>query len=388
MAIGASFGRMVGILVEALHGAFPQSRFFSACEPDIPCITPGTYAFLGAGAALSGIMHITVSVVVIMFELTGALTYILPTMIVVGTTKAISAYFPPGGIADRMISFNGFPFLDTKEEHTFHVSVSSVMTPVSNITLLPSTGLSLRALEALLRKSSVQGFPVVEDRASRVLLGYIGRTELRYAIDKTKKEQSLGPDTKCLFFAPASTAVRTPSALTPPVTFEQMSPSSVIQTVDFSRFVDPTPLAVHPRLALETVMELFKKMGPRVILVELKGHLMGLVTVKDCLKYQFKVEAQERGGEGQTQADRFEAWLWERMRRLGDWTGSLMGRVSGGRIMLGLGEARGEGLLAAESQDPRDARESIGGAVLREEEERGILDGTENDEEGVELRAR
>ena len=81
MAIGASFGRMVGILVQALHERFPHARFFKACEPDLPCITPGTYAFLGAGAALSGIMHITVSVVVIMFELTGALEYILPTMV-------------------------------------------------------------------------------------------------------------------------------------------------------------------------------------------------------------------------------------------------------------------------------------------------------------------
>jgi chloride channel 3/4/5 len=80
MAIGASFGRMVGILVQALHESFPDSRFFSSCEPDVPCITPGTYAFLGAGAALSGIMHLTISVTVIMFELTGALTYILPTM--------------------------------------------------------------------------------------------------------------------------------------------------------------------------------------------------------------------------------------------------------------------------------------------------------------------
>ena len=81
MAIGASFGRMVGILVQALHERYPASRFFAGCEPDVPCITPGTYAFLGAAAALSGIMHITVSVVVIMFELTGALTYILPTMV-------------------------------------------------------------------------------------------------------------------------------------------------------------------------------------------------------------------------------------------------------------------------------------------------------------------
>jgi chloride channel 3/4/5 len=81
MAIGASFGRTIGILVQALHESFPDSKFFASCKPDIPCITPGTYAFLGAGAALSGIMHITVSVVVIMFELTGALTYILPTMV-------------------------------------------------------------------------------------------------------------------------------------------------------------------------------------------------------------------------------------------------------------------------------------------------------------------
>lgn len=81
MAIGASFGRMVGILVQALQESFPHSRFFASCEPDVPCITPGTYAFLGAGAALSGIMHLTISVTVIMFELTGALTYILPTMV-------------------------------------------------------------------------------------------------------------------------------------------------------------------------------------------------------------------------------------------------------------------------------------------------------------------
>lgn len=86
MAIGASFGRMVGIMVEALHGKFPDSSFFASCEPDVPCITPGTYAFLGAGAALSGIMHLTISVTVIMFELTGALTYILPTMVSLNST--------------------------------------------------------------------------------------------------------------------------------------------------------------------------------------------------------------------------------------------------------------------------------------------------------------
>lgn len=60
----------------------PNAPWFAgACAPDAPCITPGTYAFLGAGATLGGITGLTVTVVVIMFELTGALTYILPTMV-------------------------------------------------------------------------------------------------------------------------------------------------------------------------------------------------------------------------------------------------------------------------------------------------------------------
>lgn len=33
MAIGASFGRMVGILVQALHETFPRSSFFRPVDP-------------------------------------------------------------------------------------------------------------------------------------------------------------------------------------------------------------------------------------------------------------------------------------------------------------------------------------------------------------------
>lgn len=45
---------------------------------------------LGAAAGLCGITDLTVTVVIIMFELTGAIRYILPTMIVVAITKALT----------------------------------------------------------------------------------------------------------------------------------------------------------------------------------------------------------------------------------------------------------------------------------------------------------
>ncbi len=335
MAIGASFGRMVGIVVQALYEAFPNAAFFAACEPDVPCITPGTYAFLGAGAGLSGIMHITVSVVVIMFELTGALTYILPSMIVVGVTKAVADQCGKGGIADRMIWFNGFPFLDNKEEHTFGVSVSHTMT--AKPLALPARGLTVGDVERILSETKYQGFPVVEDPETNILLGYIGCTELRYALERAKRHQIVNANARC-FFVPQDvpgTAV-TPSAAIPAVSFDDMAETASAMSVDFSKFVDPTPLAVHPRLPLETVMELFKKLGPRVILVEYHGRLTGLVTVKDCLKYQFQVEAHENPKDDSA-LKAGQDKLWHVIRRIANWIGGTVGTYSGGRLRLSEG---------------------------------------------------
>ncbi|KAH7327963.1 voltage gated chloride channel [Stachybotrys elegans] len=326
MAVGASFGRSIGIIVQAIYEAAPDSVFFSACKPDEPCITPGTYAFLGAGAALSGIMHIHISVVVIMFELTGALTYILPTMIVVGVTKAVSELFGKGGIADRMIWFSGFPFLDNKEEHNFGVSVSQVMR--TSVTSLPVNGLVIEDVEQLLADDRYQGFPIVEDDNSKILVGYVGRTELRYAIDRIRKERGISPGARCSFTPPPVGSSSVPHAA-------RISTDSLMSTssVDFSRYIDVSPVTAHPRLPLETVMELFRKIGPRVILIEYHGKLTGLVTVKDCLKYQFKVEAAEnpkddhRMEEGQEQ-------LWGVIRKAGFWVSDQVSRFSGGRVRL------------------------------------------------------
>lgn len=83
-----------------------------------------------------------------------------------------------------MIWFNGFPFLDNKDEHSFGVPVSAVM--IRDLVLLPSVGLKLDEVESILSETTFGGFPIVQDRDSKILLGYIGRTELRYAIGLSK----------------------------------------------------------------------------------------------------------------------------------------------------------------------------------------------------------
>ena len=80
-------------------------------------------------------------------------------------------------------------------------------------------------------------------------------------------------------------------------------------------------------------MELFKKMGPRVILVEYHGRLVGLVTVKDCLKYQFRVEKMENprdpGGDAET-----DQRVWEGLGKIGGWIGDAFGSLRRGKLRL------------------------------------------------------
>ncbi|GAA5959780.1 hypothetical protein JCM3765_000100 [Sporobolomyces pararoseus] len=311
MAVGATFGRMVGILVKALYRAHPTWSMFAGCDPEKPCITPGTYAFLGAAAGLAGITRITVTVVVIMFELTGALTYILPTMIVVMVTKAVSDQFGKGGIADQMIKFNGYPLLEN-DDHAFGVSVASVMR--KDLVFLPSKGMTLDELQRLLGSTKYQGFPVVKSRKDLTLLGDISRNDLKIAIEKAQDSHLIPPDAPCLF-CPQEAGI---GSHTRDSEDHRNHPDEwdggEEGFVDFTSFVNQTPLTVSPKQPLEFVMQLFRRMGPRVILIERFGVLVGLVSVKDCLKYTLSHEHSSSSSNGlgdQGGAEELEATLNE-----------------------------------------------------------------------------
>jgi chloride channel 3/4/5 len=239
-----------------------------------------------------------------------------------------------GGIADRMIAFNGFPFLDNKEDPSFGVPVSQAMT--SNPTCFPATGLEFRDVHRILSENKFQGYPIVDDLSSRTLLGYIGRTELLYAINRVERDQKIAVKAK-IYFTPSNSRNMGSPALGrgPAVTFDTMAATAGQMSVDFSRYIDSTPLSVHPRLPLETVMELFKKMGPRVILIEHRGKLTGLVTVKDCLKYQFKVEAHENPKDDDTALEERQERLWHLFQRVGSWFSGKRPSWTGGVLRLG-----------------------------------------------------
>ena len=263
MAIGALTGRAVGIIMKIWVTNHPGFFIFATCEPDIPCVTPGTYAIVGAAAALAGVTRMTVSIVVIMFELTGALTYVLPIMIAVMISKWVGDAFSRRGIYESWIQFNEYPFLDNSEEMVIpDIPASQIMTRIEDLVVLTATGHSISSLNAILDMHPYRGFPVISDPRDAILLGYISRTELAYNLRaSTQPPRSLPPETETFFS-------HQPMA----------DPRS---TLDLRPWMDQTPLTLPSHTNLHLVVSYFQKLGLRYVLFSDRGVLQGLLTKKD-----------------------------------------------------------------------------------------------------------
>ncbi|KAJ1364632.1 hypothetical protein KIN20_024761 [Parelaphostrongylus tenuis] len=104
IAMGAIAGRLVGISMEGVFTSFQMQSGHSmywSCQIGKDCVMPGLYAMVGAAAVLGGVTRMTVSLVVIMFELTGSLEFIVPTMVATMFSKWIGDAICKAGIYER-----------------------------------------------------------------------------------------------------------------------------------------------------------------------------------------------------------------------------------------------------------------------------------------------
>jgi len=283
MAIGGLFGRAVGLSVEVVQAAWPALFVFKSCEPDVPCVTPGTYAIVGAASALAGTTRMTVSIVVIMFELTGALTYVLPIMIAVMISKWIGDAISPRGIYESWIHFKGYPFLDNREDNGSSipdVGASHVMTRIEDLTAITATGHTIGSLRQLLSQHRFRGFPVIDNSRDALLLGYISRTELQYAL-----QLALTP--------PRSLAAETEAY------FSHQPLSDPTTSLDLRPWMDQTPITLNAKASFQLTVSMFQKLGLRYVLFTDRGMLKGLLTKKDVWYVMNGIEEErEEGGAG------------------------------------------------------------------------------------------
>ncbi|KAJ2566828.1 Structural maintenance of chromosomes protein 3 [Coemansia sp. RSA 1822] len=267
MATGASIGRAFGMVVQTLYENHPSWRLFGACRPDVPCITPGVYALVGAASMLASTTRMTVTVVVIMFELTDALIYVLPIMLAVTVSKSVADAFGKDGYFESIIHLNGYPFLSMDQEYVLHGTSDELMVRVSEMTVVEANGETLQSILKLLRESSYSGFPVVKSHSSLALVGYISRSDMLMVAERARVSSVYSEASPCCF---ARGNVELPMAHA--------------QMLDFRPWVDSTPITISHGTDVNLVAEMFRELGVRYVLVVHHGALLGIITKKDIVR--------------------------------------------------------------------------------------------------------
>lgn len=102
MKIGASYGRLIG---ESVHYWFPNGLGYVNFVP----VLPGGYAVVGSAAFSAAVTH-SVSVGVILFELTGQITHIVPVMIAVLIANYVASLLQPS-MYNSYILIKKLPYL-------------------------------------------------------------------------------------------------------------------------------------------------------------------------------------------------------------------------------------------------------------------------------------
>ncbi|KAG8967232.1 hypothetical protein FRC03_010476 [Tulasnella sp. 419] len=289
LGVGACAGRILGIGIQYLQWQYPDWTLLGSCNSEKgDCVIPGIYAMVGAAATLSGVTRTTVSLAVIMFELTDSLTYVVPIMLSVLVAKTVADALEPKGIYDLVIELSQLPYLDAKQEYLWgglHLSdvadrkVQVIHADEENTVRKLSDQLRRLASEGI-----VDGFPIIT--SERKLLGYLGANELEHALSLVADD----PDAHCVFDVVkpyADLADGSVSSLPDPFDDQDL--------FDFSIYMDRAPLTVPEHAPLELVQQMFVKLGARhVIVLDTDGFYVGIIDKKSWIA--FLGELEEKSG--------------------------------------------------------------------------------------------
>ncbi|XP_035829429.1 chloride channel protein 2 [Aplysia californica] len=252
--IGAAFGRLVG---ESMAAWFPEGI---PSGDIVRKIVPGGYAVVGA-ASLSGSVTRTISTAVIVFEVTGQISHVLPAVISVLIANAVANMLQPS-FYDSIIKLKKLPYLPDIVSAKSNLFVCSCTEEMNNF---------YRKLAQQRKDSIIEDRPMTLDKGSlpnlckKVKLGGEAKpTKIRYLPYEDQEAWEL-------------------EQLQQPIDWEGVQ-------------IDPAPFQLVERTSLHKVHSLFSLLGLSHAFVTNTGRLVGVVGLKELrVAVQGQIELQENG---------------------------------------------------------------------------------------------
>ncbi|OQS00314.1 Chloride Channel (ClC) Family [Thraustotheca clavata] len=167
--LGAVVGRLFG---ELIHTVVSVS------------VSPATYAVVGAACLASAATH-SISTAVIVFELTGQLSYMLPVMLSVLVAYSVGAMYTPS-IYDVLAKFAGLDLVCDDISATVLVNKFAHDVVQPNVGILIPESTYAEATKLLVDFPAQQIFPICDNKTSSTLIGGVSRSDLVIALTRMR----------------------------------------------------------------------------------------------------------------------------------------------------------------------------------------------------------
>ncbi|KAL8171357.1 hypothetical protein V2J09_023161 [Rumex salicifolius] len=273
--IGSTYGRLVGMFAV---------NFYKKLN-----IEEGTYALLGAASFLGGSMRMTVSLCVIMVEITNNLKFLPLIMLVLLISKAVGDAFNEG-LYEEQARLKGIPLLEPRPKYEMRKVIAKDACGNRQVVSLPRV-VKVMDLVSILRSNDHNGFPVIDHTRSgeTIVIGLMLRSHLLVLLQSKVDFQHspLPSDSRS-----GSFPIRhTNSEFVKPVSTSGLALDDILLStddlemyIDLAPFLNPSPYIVPEDMSLSKAYNLFRQLGLRHLLVIPRpSRVIGVITRQDLL---------------------------------------------------------------------------------------------------------
>ncbi|KAG5236537.1 chloride channel protein [Salix suchowensis] len=273
--IGSTYGRLVGMFVV---------NFYKKLN-----VEEGTYALLGAASFLGGSMRMTVSLCVIMVEITNNLKLLPLIMLVLLISKAVGDAFNEG-FYEQQARLKGIALLESRPKYQMRNMMAKEACRNQKVVSFPRI-VKVADAVSILQSNLHNGFPVIDHvrNGETLVIGLVLRSHLLVLLQsKVDFQHSPLPCDP----AGVSKSIRHNfSEFVKPVSSKgisiediHLSSDDLEMYIDLAPVLNPSPYVVPEDMSLTKVYNLFRQLGLRhIFVVPRASRVVGMITREDLL---------------------------------------------------------------------------------------------------------
>ncbi|XP_048583909.1 chloride channel protein D [Nematostella vectensis] len=301
--IGGVYGRIIGRAMVDLFGAHSSGYW--------RWIDPGAFALIGGASFFGGVSRLTMSLTVIMMEITNDIQFLLPIMVGIMVAKWVGD-FTTHPLYHALLELKCIPFLDSEPvilhegSRTINLELFCASHAMAKPPIVVHRVESITNLANLLLDNPHGGYPVVQQVESgvEVFVGMISRNDISILLSRedlfssrenlTAEEEAVDV-TKLDYYLMNKGYIPHADRLNDTLHHYEADPKYHRLFIELTPYVNHSAPSVQENFSLHRTYIIFRTLGLRhLTVVDRQNRVKGIITRKDLMGFELEEKIHEQ----------------------------------------------------------------------------------------------